>query len=217
MVSPKSAPPMCASGVLETLKTFAFIGGSGFTSSLLFLFSLLLFPQASDAWGISCMRYEIRDIRMQARVQEAMQMQVEAERKKRAAILESEGIRAAEVNVAEGKKQAKILQSEAEKQELINQAHGAAEAVIAAGKARLEHFYAQVAPLKRSLQYLSFITEPSPSSLWPQLWASRTGRTLPRWRWRRSTWAPSRSSPGPTTRSSSPPTPATSPPWWPRP
>ena len=100
------------------------------------------------------MRYEIRDIRMQARVQEAMQMQVEAERKKRAAILESEGIRAAEVNVAEGKKQAKILQSEAEKQELINQAHGAAEAVIAAGKARLEHFYAQVAPLKRSLQYL---------------------------------------------------------------
>ncbi len=57
------------------------------------------------------MRYEIRDIRMPARVQEAMQMQVEAERKKRAAILESEGIKAAEVNVAEGKKQARILQS----------------------------------------------------------------------------------------------------------
>jgi len=36
---------------------------------------------------------------------------VEAERKKRAAVLESEGIKAAEINVAEGKKQAKILQS----------------------------------------------------------------------------------------------------------
>ncbi len=48
---------------------------------------------------------------MPARVQEAMQMQVEAERKKRAAILESEGIKAAEINVAEGKKQATILQS----------------------------------------------------------------------------------------------------------
>ena len=57
------------------------------------------------------MRYEIRDIRMPSRVQEAMQMQVEAERKKRAAILESEGIRAADINVAEGKKQARILQS----------------------------------------------------------------------------------------------------------
>jgi len=94
--------------------------------------------QASDAWGIDCMRYEIRDIRMPERVQEAMQMQVEAERKKRAAILESEGIKSAEINVAEGKKQSRILASEAEKQELINAAQGAAEAVIAAGNARAE-------------------------------------------------------------------------------
>merc|ERR1711936_853657 len=94
--------------------------------------------QASEAWGIQCMRYEIRDIRMPARVQEAMQMQVEAERKKRAAILESEGIKTAEINVAEGRKQSKILESEAEKQQLINEAVGAAEAVVAAGKARAE-------------------------------------------------------------------------------
>ena len=39
-------------------------------------------------------------------------MQVEAERKKRAAILESEGIRESEINVAQGKKQAAILASE---------------------------------------------------------------------------------------------------------
>jgi hypothetical protein len=38
-------------------------------------------------------------------------MQVEAERKKRAAILESEGIREADINVAEGKKRSKILAS----------------------------------------------------------------------------------------------------------
>lgn len=40
-----------------------------------------------------------------------MQMQVEAERKKRAAILDSEGIREADINVAEGKRQATILAS----------------------------------------------------------------------------------------------------------
>lgn len=51
------------------------------------------------------------DIKLPQRVQEAMQMQVEAERKKRAAILESEGIREAEVNVAEGKRLARILAS----------------------------------------------------------------------------------------------------------
>jgi len=93
---------------------------------------------AADAWGIECLRYEIRDIRMSPRVQEAMQMQVEAERKKRAAILESEGIKSAEINVAEGQKQSKILASEAEKQQLINEALGQAEAVIAAGRARAQ-------------------------------------------------------------------------------
>lgn len=51
------------------------------------------------------------DIKLPARVQEAMQMQVEAERKKRAAILESEGVREADINVAEGKRQARILAS----------------------------------------------------------------------------------------------------------
>jgi len=92
--------------------------------------------QASEAWGIQCMRYEIRDIKLPERIQEAMQMQVEAERKKRAIVLESEGIKASEINIAEGKKQAAILQSEAEKAQLINSAVGSAEAVIVAGEAR---------------------------------------------------------------------------------
>lgn len=47
--------------------------------------------KASEAWGITCLRYEIRDIKLPTRVHEAMQMQVEAERKKRAVVLESEG------------------------------------------------------------------------------------------------------------------------------
>ncbi|KAG8229413.1 hypothetical protein J437_LFUL000934 [Ladona fulva] len=67
--------------------------------------------KASEAWGITCLRYEIRDIKLPLRVQEAMQMQVEAERKKRAAILESEGVRAADINVAEGKRTSRILAS----------------------------------------------------------------------------------------------------------
>lgn len=92
--------------------------------------------KASEAWGISCLRYEIRDIRLPNRVHEAMQMQVEAERKKRAAILESEGIREADINVAEGKRQARILASEAEKQEQINQANGEAAAILAIADAK---------------------------------------------------------------------------------
>lgn len=63
-------------------------------------------------------------------------MQVEAERKKRAAILESEGVREADINVAEGKRQARILASEAEKQEHINKAAGEASAMLAIADAR---------------------------------------------------------------------------------
>ncbi|KAL4715046.1 hypothetical protein ACJJTC_003197 [Scirpophaga incertulas] len=92
--------------------------------------------KASEAWGITCLRYEIRDIKLPSRVHEAMQMQVEAERRKRAAILESEGVRAADINVAEGKRQARILASEAEKQEQINKASGEAQAMLAVAEAR---------------------------------------------------------------------------------
>lgn len=49
---------------------------------------------------------------------------MEAERRKRATVLESEGTRESAINVAEGKKQAQILASEAEKAEQINQAAG---------------------------------------------------------------------------------------------
>merc|ERR1712002_1301912 len=69
---------------------------------------------SQDAWGIRCLRYEIRDIDVPQRVREAMQMQVEAERKKRASILESEGKRESSVNIALGKREAQILASESE-------------------------------------------------------------------------------------------------------
>merc|ERR1719357_2193584 len=92
--------------------------------------------QASVDWGIRCLRYEIKDIQVPPRVKESMQMQVEAERKKRATVLESEGTREAAINVAEGCKQAQILASEGEKAEQINKASGEAQAVLAKAEAK---------------------------------------------------------------------------------
>ena len=92
--------------------------------------------KAGADWGISCLRYEIRDIKLPERVQEAMQMQVEAERKKRATVLESEGVREAEINVAEGNKRSRILASEAQKAEFINRAVGEAEAMLSVASAK---------------------------------------------------------------------------------
>ncbi|KAM6985808.1 stomatin-like protein 2, mitochondrial [Aplochiton taeniatus] len=92
--------------------------------------------QASDEWGIRCLRYEIKDIHVPPRVKESMQMQVEAERKKRATVLESEGHRESAINVAEGCKQAQILASEGQKAEQINKAAGEANAVLAKAEAK---------------------------------------------------------------------------------
>ncbi|KAJ7987232.1 hypothetical protein DPEC_G00336610 [Dallia pectoralis] len=92
--------------------------------------------QASDDWGIRCLRYEIKDIHVPPRVKESMQMQVEAERKKRATVLESEGHKEAAINVAEGCKQAQILASEGEKTEQINKAAGEANALLAKAQAK---------------------------------------------------------------------------------
>lgn len=63
-------------------------------------------------WGVSALRYEIKDIEPPANIQKSMILQAEAERKKRASILSSEGERMANVNIAEAEKKAKVLKAE---------------------------------------------------------------------------------------------------------
>jgi regulator of protease activity HflC (stomatin/prohibitin superfamily) len=91
--------------------------------------------QAAQDWGVTCLRYEIRDIHAPDPVVEAMHRQVTAERSKRAEILESEGQRQSAINIAEGKKQSVILASEALRAEQINLASGEAEAIIVKAQA----------------------------------------------------------------------------------
>lgn len=90
---------------------------------------------ASEPWGIQCMRYEIRDIVPPKAVRAAMELEAEAERRKRASILDSEGERQAAVNAAEGDKTSAILRSEAKRQERINIAEADARSVELAAQA----------------------------------------------------------------------------------
>lgn len=86
--------------------------------------------EAAVSWGIQCMRYEIKDISPPATVLKAMELQVAAERQKRAEILESEGKRQAKINIAEANKQEMVLASEAAYIDQVNRAKGQAEAVL---------------------------------------------------------------------------------------
>ncbi|XP_020092863.1 stomatin-like protein 2, mitochondrial [Ananas comosus] len=91
--------------------------------------------EAATDWGLKCLRYEIRDISPPPGVKAAMEMQAEAERRKRAQILESEGERQAHINIADGKKSSVILASEAAMMDQVNRAKGEAEAILARSRA----------------------------------------------------------------------------------
>jgi regulator of protease activity HflC (stomatin/prohibitin superfamily) len=91
--------------------------------------------EASGVWGIQCLRYEIKDITPPDNVRQAMELQVTAERKKRAEVLESEGKRQSQINLAEGQKQEVVLSSEAAMTDQINRAKGEAEAILAVARA----------------------------------------------------------------------------------
>ena len=84
---------------------------------------------AASAWGLEVLRYEIRDILPPPAVRTAMELQAEAESRKRAQILESEGASQSKINVAEAQKQEVILGSEAAREDQINRATGEAEAI----------------------------------------------------------------------------------------
>uniref|UniRef100_A0A667WZ99 Stomatin-like protein 2, mitochondrial n=1 Tax=Myripristis murdjan TaxID=586833 RepID=A0A667WZ99_9TELE len=93
--------------------------------------------QASDEWGIRCLRYEIKDIHIPPRIKESMQMQSSGQiRATFSTVLESEGTRESAINVAEGRKQAQILASEAERAEQINRAAGEAQSILAKAEAK---------------------------------------------------------------------------------
>jgi len=84
---------------------------------------------ASDPWGIKVTRYEIRDIEPPPSVINAMEMQMEAERKKRAEILESEGVRESRINSSKGEREEAINLSRGEKQKRINESDGKARSI----------------------------------------------------------------------------------------
>ena len=91
--------------------------------------------EASRTWGVKILRYEIKNIVPPKTVLIAMEKQMQAEREKRAIILQSEGEKQSAINVAEGQKQKVVLESEAVRQKQINEASGQAEAIRAVANA----------------------------------------------------------------------------------
>ena len=85
--------------------------------------------EATNKWGIRVNRVEIKSIDPPSSIQEAMEKQMRAERDRRAAILNAEGVKQSQILTAEGQKQAAVLTAEGEKQAAILRAEGEAQAI----------------------------------------------------------------------------------------
>ena len=97
-----------------------------------------ILDEATDRWGCKIDRVEIQNITPPPDVRDAMEKQMNAERNKRASILQAEGERQAAVLKAQGDKEAEILQAEADKEAKIRRAAGEAEAIRKVAEAKAD-------------------------------------------------------------------------------
>ena len=85
---------------------------------------------ATAKWGLRISRVELKAIDPPPSIQQSMEMQMKADREKRAMILTAEGKRESDIKTAEGEKQARILSAEGEKHAAILSAEAERQAMM---------------------------------------------------------------------------------------
>src|SRR4051795_1542676 len=85
--------------------------------------------ERTGKWGIRINGVEIKSIDPPSSIQEAMEKQMRAERDRRAAILNAEGVKQSKILTAEGEKQSAVLRAEGAKEAAILRAEGEASAI----------------------------------------------------------------------------------------
>lgn len=98
----------------------------------------IVLDEATNKWGVKVNRVELQDITPPESVRRAMEQQMQAERERRAKVLEAKGHKEAMILQSEGEKESQINQAEAERQTQILKAQGEADAKILQATAEAE-------------------------------------------------------------------------------
>jgi regulator of protease activity HflC (stomatin/prohibitin superfamily) len=85
--------------------------------------------EPASKWGVKLTRVEVQDISMPEEVEEAMRLQMAAERKRRATVTEAEGEKTAAIAKAQGQREAAILNAQGDKESAILRAQGEQESI----------------------------------------------------------------------------------------
>src|SRR5438034_4028823 len=85
--------------------------------------------EATGKWGIRVNRVELKAIDPPGSIKDTMEKQMRADREKRAAILQAEGLKQAAILTAEGEKQAAVLRAQGKREATILEAEGQAKAI----------------------------------------------------------------------------------------
>ncbi len=91
---------------------------------------------STDPWGVKVTRVELRDIAPSKAVQDAMELQMTAERQKRANVLTSEGERDSAINSARGRAESVVLDAEARQKSVILDAQAEQKTIVLRAQAQ---------------------------------------------------------------------------------
>jgi len=131
--------------------------------------------EPTDEWGVRVESVEVREVNPSQDVQQAMEQQTSAERRRRAMILEAQGERRSAIETAEGDKQSNIIRAQGEKQSQILEAQG--DAISTVLRAKSAESMGERAVIDKGMETLGEIgTSESTTFVLPQELTSLVGR-----------------------------------------
>jgi regulator of protease activity HflC (stomatin/prohibitin superfamily) len=94
--------------------------------------------EAAISWGVDVTRVELQSIEPPRDIQQSMELQMRAERERRAAVTNAEAGKRAQILEAEGQRESAVLRAQGEQEAAVLRARGLAEARLAMAEAEAE-------------------------------------------------------------------------------